>query len=164
MPRKSRGYGGPRRKVSIIRYRLFRTASSAAEVDLDLYEADEDITLVRTIIDLKPVALLQSEDCNYDLCIHRQPRGTKVVANTSIVDGNPSGANTFAPTEEIWRSAGSCKQFGASIEAAATRVEKHDIKGMRKLGEKDTITFSYIADQVNAVALKGYIVLVLKHS
>ncbi len=162
MSKRSRR-AGPRRIMARARYRLSETITNAVDT-LIMFTADDDLTVVRILVDIKVVGASASENCNYDMVLAKAPRGTSVISNPAIGSANPYATDLYTPMEEIARFAGQLRTRGAGIEASPMHNEKHDLKGQRKLKRGDELVLYSITDQVNAIFITGYVTMFFKRT
>jgi len=152
----SKNFNRPKRRIERIRNRI-DVLLTAGVVSIVLHAAEDAKTLVRTIINLSIVFInAAASEVDYGIMISR--------AEKSIVVITPSIAQVLdspAPIALIWEDNGSLHQADAT-GPAATKYEKADIKGMRKLKEGDTIELSHLASAASVIRIVGTVTLFFK--
>ena len=153
----SKRTSGPKRAIKRVRNRIDHQMSSSAS-PIVLHAVEENMTLVRTIIDvnIRRRTAATGED-DYDIVISKAPNAVTVAAPAlaQALDQNE-------PNEAIWRCAGGSGVVSASNEVPQFERIYRDIKGMRKLREDDNITWSDIASTNNIYEVIGYVILFFK--
>ena len=158
----------PKRKIFRKVYRINNTVNSTSVVNIDLITADEEMTLIRTIINLQQKLTVNGSN-DLDSLIHVTRNG-KVVADlpTSSMTQEDIGD---IPNEELLRFKSKFTNdviTGAGEAYAASFVEKEhkfDLKSQRKLRKNDTVRFTYVAGAASpTMKQSGYIVTLYKRT
>ena len=146
-----------KRRVTRVKNTMNNTIPSTIN-SVTLHEADEDRTLIRTILELQIYSATNLAARNVGLRISRAPAGTKI-GSVSYASSNDDDVSD----EEIW-------DYSANMPARTDTngdnrifISK-DMKGMRKLRKGDKILLELVASDNNLSTVVGKIIQFFKET
>lgn len=141
-----------------------KTEVDSSVNNVSLYTAEEDVTLIRTIINLtiwdKQVNSEHFVTIQYEI----QPQGTGVATAPTLNEGNPYGANEPAPQDHIahffsgYRSVGNGTDTTMNFPVISQKWQE-DIKTGRKLEQNDVLKLRMISGATDQFYVVGTIIM-----
>ena len=149
----------PKRPIERIFSRVVDTSISASAESVTLYTAEENVTLIRILIEyiMDPVDNALAAPVRGECLLHVKPRGQQVADSPATSQSLDNGVSIEEiarfPWSVMWNDTnGIFKAFHG----------KSDIKAMRKLREGDEITLAYIAATASDVKFVANVYLWFK--